>query len=289
MKNIKLKILNSIRKIFTLPVFENSLAKAIRKNNFMSWFFSKMAPNPYQYKQRTFKNVEINSVKFSVDISDYLGHYLYFGFPSASYKALFQLGRPGYKIMDIGANIGYTALQLAKISSGNGAVWAFEPDPYNFKQLAINKGLNEKLPLNIFNIGLGDQRSKLKLAVNTQGNLSGNKINENATENYSWVEIYTLDEFVKAQNIPNLDLIKIDVEGFEFKVLKGAENSIKAFRPILFIELDNNHLSDQGSGAKELIMFLSKYYSSIMHAETKELISSDFNFENCHFDIIATN
>ena len=149
-------------------------------------------------------------------------------------------------ILDIGANIGFTALSMAKRSGAKSKVFAFEPDPYNYTQLKENTALNQSLKVNIYNIGLGSKKDQLKLAINTANNRGGNRIKSDVTENYNLVEIVKVDDFVSENNVANIDLVKIDVEGFELNVLKGAENSIIKYSPVLFIELSDNNLKEQG-------------------------------------------
>ena len=62
---------------------------------------------------------------------------------------------------------------------------------------------------------------------------------------------------------------------------------IDTFHPILFIELDNKNLVDQGSSAKELVLLLEGLGYAIIHSESSNRIDSNFEFSNCHFDIIA--
>jgi len=289
MKRIKVNLLNTVRRIFMFRVLEHSISKLVHKNTFMSPFFSKLAPNNYQYKQKTFRDFEIDSIKLKLDISDYLGHYIYFGIKDLSLIALLELVQKNIVVLDVGANIGYTALRMASITGTNGTIHAFEPDPYNFEQLTKNTNLNSYLPIKTYNVGLGIKQSKLKLAINTPDNFGGNRIKEDAVENFNWVNIITIDSFVETNNIGKVNLIKIDVEGFEYNVLKGAEKVLEKHRPILFIELDDDNLKQQNSSAKDLIQFVAKYYHTITNAETKNRITSDLNFSHCHYDIICKN
>jgi hypothetical protein len=71
-------------------------------------------------------------------------------------------------------------------------------------------------------------------------------------------------------------------------VLSGAEQILQKFKPILFIELNDDNIRDQGGSAKDLIEFLIKLgYTKIVQADTKRQVAPDFDFRHCHFDIIA--
>ena len=124
------------------------------------------------------------------------------------------------------------------------------------------------------------------MSAEVENNKGGNRISSltNHTPN---IHVTTLDHYVKRKNINRIDLIKIDVEGYELNVLRGGIKSIEKFKPILFIELDDENLKQQNSSAKELIAFLKNYYNSITDAFSGEDIRVENNFSNCHTDIIA--
>jgi hypothetical protein len=77
------------------------------------------------------------------------------------------------------------------------------------------------------------------------------------------------------------------VEGFELKVLKGAEGLIRNRHPHMIIEVDEENLRRQGDSAAELVSFLEKHYSSIINVENGQPVNSSTNFEGCHFDILV--
>jgi 2-polyprenyl-3-methyl-5-hydroxy-6-metoxy-1,4-benzoquinol methylase len=137
MINTKVKIFNVFRSVFKINFIGEALARSIRSDNFLSNFLSKLAPNNYQYPKNTYRKTKINGISLNLDISDYIGHYIYFGFKDAGFKELIKLSKNKQTIFDIGANIGFTALNMANSTSGN-KVYAFEPDPFNYQRLEGN-------------------------------------------------------------------------------------------------------------------------------------------------------
>ncbi|MFM7079569.1 MAG: FkbM family methyltransferase, partial [Bacteroidota bacterium] len=186
----------------------------------------------------------------------------------------------------IGANIGQTALEFAKLSGKGSIVLAFEPHPGNFAAAKTNMALNDFSNIKLLNIGLGSNKTKLPITT-CDHNSGSNKIASESNSNTTVVDIEKLDDILEIKNLTKVDLIKIDVEGFEMEVLKGAELTIRKFNPILFIELDDNNLKNQKSSANELVIFLKNLNFLIMDSETEQVISETTNFENCHFDIIC--
>jgi len=286
---MKQQILNFFRRFLRKPFFERILIKNIQSNSILSNICIKLTPGNHLYPKKTFRNINKNGVFFNVDISDYIGHYLYFGFKDLGIQELFRISKDQNVIFDVGANIGFTCLTMSNPSSTKAKVYAFEPDEFNYNQLISNCKLNEGFNIIPENIGLGETERSAKLVINSPDNLGGNRISNDATEDFSTIKITTIDLYCTEKNINHLDLIKIDVEGYEFNVLKGAIKTIETFKPILFIEVDDENLKLQDSSAKILIEFLEVYYSKIYDASTKIQLNSSDNFNNCHIDIVATN
>ncbi len=286
---VKTQVFNCFRAIFKIRFLETLLRKAIF-NKSPDSIIAKLAPNHYQYKPNTWRRFKRDGITVDVDISDYIGHYFYFGFFDESLHSLKKLVDKGDVILDVGANIGITTLYLADKTGETGKVYSFEPDAYNYKQLKKNISLNSFRNVEAYNIGLGHESGSFKLFVVNTGNRGRNTIlneKEIAGKDFCHIKIGKLDVWVTEQKISRLNLIKIDVEGFEYNVLLGAENSIKKFKPKLFIELDDNNLKYQGHSARELVSLLEKFGYKVYDSRNEKQISSLNDFSNCHFDIIA--
>ncbi|MGC4022145.1 MAG: FkbM family methyltransferase [Cyclobacteriaceae bacterium] len=254
-----------------------------------SHFFSKLIPNHYQYPLSSFRNVEVRGVKLTVDIGDYIGHCIYFGFTGTewkSYEKLFSLCQPSFHVLDIGANIGYTSLVMSTLV-GNGAVVGFEPDPFSYQQLLQNYKKNPEIKVKCLNVGLGEKSSSAFLEERLVTCRGANRIAVGDTKGIE-IKLETLDTIFTELNFKTLELIKIDVEGYELKILKGGKSILSQFKPTLFIEVDESNLRDQGDSAYGLISFLSEIgYNTFVQVDTETSISLATNFEDCHFDLIA--
>ena len=92
---------------------------------------------------------------------------------------------------------------------------------------------------------------------------------------------------MSANNIQRIDFIKVDIEGFELNFLRGAEQSIKKFKPILFMEIDDANLKKQFTSASELIAWIEDLgFYQIKDVYGKSVRSCD-NFIGEHFDVIC--
>lgn len=152
--------------------------------------------------------------------------------------------KKGNIVFDVGANAGEYTYALERLA-GAGNVYSFEPITSLFKEL---KKLFPKV--NLHRIALSDKNEihQFKIPIiagskfETRGKLDIDYIEPGEfSSELIEVECKTLDLFVEENNMKQLDFIKIDVEGHELKVLHGADESIKRFRPMMLIEIEQRH------------------------------------------------
>lgn len=183
--------------------------------------------------------VEIGGKDYSVTSDDdYLDH-IKNGFEPVMVHLFKNLIRDTDVVLDVGANIGCTALLFGDI--GN-KVYAFEPSPTTFQFLEQNvsdSGLKNVCPVKM---GLGDKSGEYTLTFSPSNRSGGFVSNQTrASEGFTVEDIVIrrLDDAIKSLSVPKVDFIKIDVEGFEAKVLKGAEETLAEYRPTVVLELNH--------------------------------------------------
>jgi FkbM family methyltransferase len=145
----------------------------------------------------------------------------------------FVLGtlRPGMTFVDAGANVGIFSIPAAK-KLGSGIVLAFEPCRWTYDRLVENARLNGLTNLLGFHSALGDYDGQAVLRVNVAGKDGLNTLGEPAHEDSDVVgteivPITTLDDFLRKRSIRSVDVMKIDVEGAELFVLRGARELLE--------------------------------------------------------------
>jgi FkbM family methyltransferase len=159
-----------------------------------------------------------------------------------------------YTCYDIGANTGYMSLVLSKLCGSTGKVYTFEPLPQN--QVFINDHLKENNIRNTvaFDIALSDKESILQFT--DSGNYVANTYISNSpiygTSKKIEIKCSYIDKLIDENKVAPPDFIKIDVEGAEYDVLKGATETIKKFTPTIFVATHNNH----NPGVKEKCLTL---------------------------------
>ncbi len=148
-------------------------------------------------------------------------------------------------VMDVGANIGTHSLFFAKHCS-EGHVICFEPQHHIFKLLTTNLTINLCFNTTPIQAGVSDSNGSIRMLNNIPDPSNRTNYGEFRLNNDSnsglYTEIYKLDKYLN--DIPRLDLIKLDVEGMECKVLDGARQIIEKFRPFLFLEFSEKEGND---------------------------------------------
>jgi FkbM family methyltransferase len=139
----------------------------------------------------------------------------------------------GDRVVDAGGCFGDTALGFADTVGEHGHVYVFDPLPKHCaimrEQLAMNPGLAPRI--SVFPLGLSDH-------VNDVSPLADDGVIDPGARVISpAVPITTIDEVVARGNVPHVDLIKMDIEGSELSALRGAEATIRRWRPKLAISL----------------------------------------------------
>jgi len=140
--------------------------------------------------------------------------------------------------IDIGANIGmYSFFASNFIKSGS--ILAIEADPYNFQKLQTNLSLNSGVNINALNIGVSDKMEILDLYINNRGNRGGNSFLDIEPQRPTiGIKCVPLLSILIEQKIEFIDGIKIDIEGFEYRVLKEYFNTAPDYLHPRFIILE---------------------------------------------------
>lgn len=194
------------------------------------------------------KEITRNGIRFRIDLSEGidLSLYLFGNFQShVSRNKFIHIPADGI-IFDVGANIGVMALQFAQ-TVPQGKVYAFEPTHAAYKRLQENIALNPDLGRRIQTtqtfVSSGEIAEENMVAYaswkvgGSKSNLPTHPVHLGQALSTENVGTITLDDFVEAHAIPRLDLIKIDTDGHEPEVLRGARRTLEKLQPKVIFEI----------------------------------------------------
>lgn len=180
-------------------------------------------------------------------------------------------------LFDIGSNIGVFSLIVVLIPEL--IVYAFEPFPEIFELLKHNiylNGLGDRVKL--FEIGIFNEKTVKKLKCCTGINSGMSCMGPNFQLKIPYVEkeikTDTIDNIVKKLSLKKLDFIKIDIEGGEYYILKGAEETIKRYHPMILTECVQRRTVNFNLTPDDIIKLLKIYgYKNIEFFSKNDLLA----------------
>jgi FkbM family methyltransferase len=189
-------------------------------------------------------------------------HIYYDRFEVAETKFIGRCVKPGWTVIDVGANLGHYTLVLSKLVGPQGRVYAFEPSTLNHKMLRRNIDLNGAANVRAFQLALGAREGVVPLIQSPKGHHELTRVTTvgEATE---YAPVTTLDRFASEHDLPSVDLIKMDIEGSELFFLQGAAGVLERCAPILLFELHPLLLSAFGAHPSDVANILQRYGYSL--------------------------
>jgi len=155
----------------------------------------------------------------------------------AELSFLGQVVKPGMTVLDIGAHLGVHAVYFARQAGPSGQVLAFEPQPFLHHLLCANLALNSLSWTRPHLCALGAEQGFVQVPVldyAQPANFGGLSLEPTATADAAAVPLARVDDL----GLAACHFLKIDVEGMEAQVLRGAESTIRRFRPLIYVEND---------------------------------------------------
>ncbi len=158
-------------------------------------------------------------------------------------------------VLDIGANIGCHTLLFAKLVGTEGKVIAFEPMSYAFLKLKRNIQLNNFNNIKLEKVALSNINTSQDIHFQSSWTLDGASQCQDSKE---FINFINLDDYVRTNLINKIDFIKLDVDGYEYKVISGGLATLKRDRPLLLVEMGAHTLKTVGDNVYDLVNTLAK-------------------------------
>jgi len=239
------------------------------------------------FVKRDIHTISRNGINYEVDLSEGLdlSLFLFGNFQTHVSQNKYVKLPPDAVVIDIGANVGIMSLQFAK-TVPEGKVYAFEPTHYAFKKLIKNLDLNPELrghiyPIQSFVISPDKINEEIiaysSWKVGKADNSPGHPVHKGTAMSTEGVSSLTLDLFCERENIERIDFMKIDTDGHEPDVFKGAKNSISKFRPKIIFEIGQYVMKEKEIGFD----FYTQYFNELNYqlynsTDLKEITLSNY-------------
>jgi len=168
----------------------------------------------------------------------------------------------GMTCIDVGANIGAAALPMARRVRESGRVVCFEPVPHIAERLRQNSTKNRLTDIiTVHQVALTDRVGVGEMAIPPSDHTNqgmGSLVERSygdLTKSIS-VKCQTLDSFIKDHPLTRLDFLKVDIQGAEPLFLKGAQNTLNQFAPMIAMELAPSSLASSGYSSRDVIAMM---------------------------------
>jgi len=217
----------------------------------------------------------IDGITYDLDLNENIDSAIYYAgcFEPYVTRAIENMCREGMTVLDAGANVGCHTLRLAKLVGPSGKVVAFEPAPWALSKLRRNVELNGFQNIVIESLALSNENKRnqeITLCASWPISSAGIDASQLHPLHHGYMtrvaaDFVTLDHYVESNSIDTIDLIKLDVDGYELRVIQGAVKTLRACNPIILMELQPWGLAEVGDSAEELVCLISelgyKFYS----------------------------
>jgi FkbM family methyltransferase len=236
---------------------------------------ARMAYYPLSAARRLLGRTDIvegsfDGLNYRLDLSQGIDFAIYLlgRFEPSTANAISRVVKPGQVALDIGANIGAHTLRIARQVGETGRVFAFEPTDFAFRKLLTNLALNPSLQGRVTAIqcflgasASADAPPEIYSSWPLTKAVELHKVHLGASMTTGKATTMRLDDIIAEHNVTRVDVVKMDVDGFECEVLDGAKNMMERDSPTYIMELSPYVLQERGSSFDALLeRFLSLNY-----------------------------
>ncbi len=212
------------------------------------------------------RDKNVHGVLMRLDRSDLIQRHIYYGiYEEQELTWICKYVRPGMTILDIGANVGFFAAILSRWVGNSGRVFAFEPSPYALGKLQEVVRDNGLANLEVFPFGLGERDAIVNLYLDPSFNNHTPTMLSDSRQPFSQARIKTLDTVITELKLSKIDFLKIDVEGYEGRILRGGMQAMRSgMIQCIMCEFDDfqvHRIENQGYDLEEI--FASHHYRQV--------------------------
>lgn len=199
-------------------------------------------------------------------------------------RILKRITNPGMTVLDIGANIGYYAILFSKLVGEKGKTHAFEPDSQNFAYLKFNTRKYRNIIVN--DCAVGEEDKKMLLYHSDEVNVDHQTYDSGENRRTTEVKCIAIDSYFK--NKETVDMVKIDIQGYEYYALMGMRKTIERSKNVvIFGEFWPYGLKKSGADPGDFIRFLKEMGFKVKMEGPNQDYSSKINDKWFETDFFA--
>lgn len=195
--------------------------------------------------------------------------------------------RSGDTILDVGAHLGLMSLSCSKLAGQGGKVYSFEPSPTTFSQLKKMLSLNRGgAPVDARQMAVGLQNGPISFyESDDEGSNSNSLVQKHDLKRKPvTVPCISIDQFTEENCPEQLHVIKIDAEGVELDVLKGAEQTLRKHRPFLVLAIHPRLIQNYGQRTEDIYTFIKNLNYRVQLGK-RDLNKEEFCSQKDFFDV----
>ncbi len=237
-------IVKAVRSKLANERAERLLIGAAERVPWARWLIFGLTPQPENYAATDERIVTRHGFRFRLRPRHYFQWHHLFKRHDAVLEVLLRRGRGTRVFIDVGANVGLYSLVVRQAMCATGRVLSIEPSATTAATLREHVAWSAQPGVEVFECALSSSSGMAQLAERKDDWGKASLARAEAGQTRSPVETRTLDDLVQETGVEVVDLIKIDVEGHELEVLKGAKDTIERMLPTIVIEYSPQWMSD---------------------------------------------
>jgi len=198
--------------------------------------------------------------------------------------------------LDIGANVGYFTL-MGKSINPKLKIYSFEPNPNNVERLRKNISLNKFNDVVVSSQCISDVNTEVTFAVPPENESGWGRIENDhlPLDNFKKIttQAVTLDSMLESDYFKNdiPDLLKVDIEGNEMKLINGGIKFLEKFHPVICLELNEPCLNESNTSSEEIISKLKSLNYECFYISGDKLLKTEkaiVNYKYLNYFFIAS-
>ena len=234
---------------------------------------------------------QIFKLKFSFTLISHSLKSIFYRYHSDKIKIIKQLIPRPEVVIDVGAHAGQVSKMISRTFNKKVKIIAIEPGLYARFILRLSIFFNRLNNIDILPFAVSDEsgfsflnipekrKNSFGFGLSHMSNNHKDFTDRNFKTHYDYVSVTTIDKIVSDLELQSVDFIKIDIEGFEYKALLGANDTLKKYKPIIYIELQRHSLARNDDSLDDLYKFLRGIGYKSFFVRDEKLVEYQENIE----------